>query len=91
MQNYLRMLWGKKVLEWSPTPEQALDVLLELNNRYALDGRDPNSYSGIFWVFGRYDRAWGPERPIFGKIRYMTSDSTVRKLDLKRYLQRYGR
>jgi deoxyribodipyrimidine photo-lyase len=91
MQNYLRMLWGKKVLEWSPTPEQALDVLIELNNRYALDGRDPNSYSGIFWVFGRYDRAWGPERPIFGKIRYMTSDSTVRKLDLKRYLQRYGR
>lgn len=91
MQNYLRMLWGKKVLEWSRTPQEALETLIELNNRYALDGRDPNSYSGIFWVFGRYDRAWGPERPIFGKIRYMTSDSTVRKLDLKKYLQKYGR
>lgn len=91
MQNYLRMLWGKKVLEWSRTPQQALTTLIELNNRYAVDGRDPNSYSGIFWVFGRYDRAWGPERPIFGKIRYMTSDSTLRKLDLKRYLQKYAR
>jgi deoxyribodipyrimidine photo-lyase len=91
MQNYLRMLWGKKVLEWSPQPQQALKSLIELNNKYALDGRDPNSYSGIFWVFGRYDRAWGPERKIFGKIRYMTSDSTAKKLDLKRYLQTWGR
>lgn len=90
MHNYLRMLWGKKVLEWSPTPEAALQTLIELNNRYALDGRDPNSFSGIFWIFGRYDRAWGPERPIFGKIRYMTSDSTRRKLRLKSYLQRYA-
>jgi len=90
MHNYLRMLWGKKVLEWSPTPEVALQTLVELNNRYALDGRDPNSYSGIFWVFGRYDRAWGPERPIFGKIRYMTSDSTKRKLRLKNYLKQYA-
>jgi deoxyribodipyrimidine photo-lyase len=84
------MLWGKKVLEWSPTPQDALKVLIELNNRYAVDGRDPNSYSGIFWVFGRYDRAWGPERPIFGKIRYMTSDSTLRKLDMKAYLAKWG-
>lgn len=91
MQNYLRMLWGKKVLEWSPQPQQALATLIELNNKYALDGRDPNSCSGIFWVFGRYDRAWGPERKIFGKIRYMTSDNTVKKLDLKRYLQTWGR
>jgi deoxyribodipyrimidine photo-lyase len=90
MHNYLRMLWGKKVLEWSPTPQDALKVLIELNNRYAVDGRDPNSYSGIFWVFGRYDRAWGPERPIFGKIRYMTSDSTLRKLDMKAYLAKWG-
>lgn len=90
MHNYLRMLWGKKVLEWSPTPQAALQVLIELNNRYAVDGRDPNSYSGIFWVFGRYDRAWGPERPIFGKIRYMTSDSTVRKLDIKAYLAKWA-
>ena len=90
IHNYLRMLWGKKVLEWSPTPRVALDVLIELNNRYALDGRDPNSYSGIFWVFGRYDRAWGPERPVFGKIRYMTSDSTRRKVRLKDYLAKFG-
>ena len=90
MHNYLRMLWGKKVLEWSPTPPAALEVLIELNNRYAVDGRDPNSYSGIFWVFGRYDRAWGPERPIFGKIRYMTSDSTLRKLDMKAYLAKWS-
>lgn len=90
MHNYLRMLWGKKVLEWSRTPQEALNVLIELNNRYAVDGRDPNSYSGIFWVFGRYDRAWGPERSIFGKIRYMTSDSTLRKLDMKSYLAKWG-
>lgn len=90
VQNYLRMLWGKQILAWSPSPARALEVMIELNNRYALDGRDPNSYAGIFWVLGRYDRAWGPERPIFGKVRYMTSDSTRRKLRLKRYLQRYG-
>jgi deoxyribodipyrimidine photo-lyase len=90
MHNYLRMLWGKKVLEWSPSPKEAIQHLIELNNRYAIDGRNPNSYSGIFWVFGRYDRAWGPERPIFGKIRYMTSDNTRRKLKLDRYLRTYG-
>ncbi len=90
IHNYLRMLWGKKVLEWSPDPREALATLIELNNKYALDGRDPNSYSGIFWVLGRYDRAWGPERPIFGKIRYMSSENTARKLSVKNYLARYG-
>lgn len=90
IQNYLRMLWGKRVLAWSESPEAALETLIELNNRYALDGRDPNSYSGIFWVFGRFDRAWGPERPIYGKVRYMTSRSTRRKLKLSRYLEQYG-
>lgn len=90
MHNYLRMLWGKKVLHWTKTPEEALEILIELNNRYALDGRDPNSYSGIFWTFGRFDRAWGPERPIFGKVRYMTSDSTRKKLRLNDYLDRWG-
>ncbi|MFN8546783.1 MAG: deoxyribodipyrimidine photolyase [Candidatus Eisenbacteria bacterium] len=89
MHNYLRMLWGKKVLEWARTPEEALTILIDLNNRYALDGRNPNSYSGIFWIFGRYDRAWGPERPIFGKIRYMSSENTARKLDVKSYVARY--
>jgi deoxyribodipyrimidine photo-lyase len=90
MHNYLRMLWGKKILEWSPSPMDALAIMIELNNKYALDGRDPNSYSGIFWVLGRYDRAWGPERPIFGKIRFMSSDATRRKLKLKTYLETYG-
>lgn len=90
MHNYLRMLWGKKVLHWTRSPREALAILIELNNRYALDGRNPNSYSGIFWVFGRFDRPWGPKREIFGSIRYMTSDSTLRKLNLKSYLHRWG-
>jgi deoxyribodipyrimidine photo-lyase len=72
MHNYLRMLWGKKILQWSATPREALAAMIELNNKYALDGRDPNSYSGIFWVLGRYDRPWFPELPIFGVVRYMT-------------------
>ncbi len=90
MHNYLRMLWGKLFLQWTATPQEALDYMLELNNKYALDGRDPNSYSGIFWTLGRYDRAWGPTRPIFGNVRYMTSDSTRRKLKLKQYLKTFG-
>ncbi|MEO1337405.1 MAG: deoxyribodipyrimidine photolyase, partial [Myxococcota bacterium] len=90
MHNYLRMLWGKKILEWSPHPRDALTVMIELNNKYALDGRNPNSYSGIFWVLGRYDRAWGPERPIYGKIRYMSSDNTKKKIRMTRYLSEYG-
>lgn len=91
IQNYLRMLWGKKILEWSPDAETALQTMLKLNDKYALDGRDPNSISGIFWCLGRYDRAWGPERPIFGKIRYMTSENTARKFSVKNYLQRYAK
>jgi deoxyribodipyrimidine photo-lyase len=90
IHNYLRMLWGKKILEWSASPREALDVMIELNDKYALDGRNPNSYSGIFWVLGRYDRAWGPERPIFGKIRYMTSDNTARKVRVKSYIASYA-
>jgi len=90
MHNYLRMLWGKKILHWTSSPREALNVLIELNNRYAIDGRDPNSYSGIFWTLGRYDRAWGPTRPIFGNVRYMTSDSTRKKLNLKNYLAKFG-
>ncbi len=89
IHNYLRMLWGKKVLQWSATPRDALSTLVELNNKYALDGRDPNSYSGIFWCLGRYDRAWGPERPIFGTVRYMSSENTARKVRVQRYLERY--
>ena len=91
IHNYLRMLWGKKILQWTATPRKALRVMIELNNRYALDGRDPNSYSGIFWVLGRYDRAWGPERPVFGKIRYMSSKNTARKVRVKNYLKEYAK
>ncbi len=90
IHNYLRMLWGKKILEWTATPREALRVMIELNNKYAIDGRNPNSYSGIFWVLGRYDRPWGPERPIFGNIRYMSSDSTRKKVHLGAYLKEYS-
>jgi deoxyribodipyrimidine photo-lyase len=90
IHNYLRMLWGKKILEWSRTPEEALETMIHLNNKYALDGRDPNSYSGIFWILGRYDRAWGPERPVFGTVRYMSSDNTARKVHVRNYLRRYS-
>ncbi len=91
MHNYLRMLWGKKILHWSSSPQEALRIMIELNNKYAVDGRNPNSYSGIFWVLGRYDRAWGPERPIFGKIRYMTSDSTRRKFKVDNYIEKFAK
>lgn len=90
IHNYLRMVWGKKILEWSPTPQAALEVMIELNDKYALDGRNPNSYSGIFWCLGRYDRPWGPERPIFGTVRFMSLASTRRKLRLEGYLRRHG-
>jgi deoxyribodipyrimidine photo-lyase len=90
IHNYLRMLWGKRVLEWSVKPETALATLIHLNNKYAVDGRDPNSYSGILWCFGLFDRAWGPERPIFGTVRYMSSQATLRKLKMKRYLARWS-
>lgn len=89
IHNYLRMLWGKRVLTWTRDARQALEFLVELNNKWALDGRDPNSYGGIFWCLGRYDRGW-PERDIFGVVRSMTSDSTRRKLDLDAYLAKYG-
>jgi deoxyribodipyrimidine photo-lyase len=90
IHNYLRMLWGKKILHWSGTPRKALRIMERLNNRYAVDGRDPNSYTGIFWVLGRHDRAWGPERPVFGKVRYMTTESAVRKVRMKGYLKRWA-
>lgn len=89
IHNYLRMLWGKKVLQWSRAPREALAVLIQLNNKYALDGRDPNSCSGIFWCLGRYDRPW-PERPVFGTVRSMSSESARKKLRLDGYLARYA-
>ena len=89
IHNYLRMVWGKKILEWTASPQEALDVMIELNNKYALDGRDPNSYTGIMWILGRYDRPWGPERPVFGKIRYMSSENTLRKVRATEYMEKY--
>lgn len=87
MHNYLRMLWAKKVLEWSPSAEQAYRVLEHLNNKYAIDGRDPNSYTGILWCFGLFDRPWPPERAVFGTVRYMSSENTARKFDLDGYYE----
>lgn len=90
IHGYLRMLWGKKILEWSRSPREALAAMLELNDRHALDGRDPNSLNGIFWVLGRYDRPWGPERPVFGTVRYMSSENTLRTLRAREYLRRWA-
>ncbi len=90
MHNYMRMLWGKKILHWTRSPQEALDVMIHLNNKYGLDGRDPNSYCGILWVLGRTDRAWGPKRPVFGSVRYMTSDSARKKLRLNAYLEQFS-
>lgn len=90
IHNALRMIWGKRVLEWTRGPEEALETLLALNDRWALDGRDPNSLTGILWCLGKYDRPWGPERPIFGTVRYMSSERARRKLALERYLERHA-
>ena len=85
IHNYLRMLWGKKVIEWSRDPEEAYRTLVHLNNKYALDGRNPNSWTGILWCFGLFDRPWAPERRVLGTLRYMSSDNTARKFKLGPY------
>jgi len=87
MHNYMRMYWGKKIIEWSPTPESAFKVALGLNNKYFIDGRDPNSYTGVAWLFGLHDRPWG-ERSIFGKVRYMAASGLERKCDIQGYVQK---
>ncbi len=86
VHNYVRMLWGKLVIQWTKNYEDAFQILEHLNNKYCLDGRNPNSYAGILWCFGKHDRAW-QEREIFGKLRYMTSDSTGKKFDSKKYIE----
>jgi deoxyribodipyrimidine photo-lyase len=86
IHGYYRMYWGKKIIEWSPTPEDALATAIYLNDRYALDGRDPNSYANILWCFGLHDRPWA-ERPIFGQVRYMSYDGMRRKTDVDAYVQ----
>jgi deoxyribodipyrimidine photo-lyase len=88
MHNYLRMYWAKKILEWSPTAAQAHQIAVRLNDKYELDGRDPNGYAGIAWaIVGKFDRPWF-ERPIFGQIRYMSGESTGRKFDSQKYIQK---
>jgi deoxyribodipyrimidine photo-lyase len=88
MHGYMRMYWGKKVIEWSPTPEQAFETLVYLNDTYELDGRDENGYAGISWCFGTHDRGWA-ERAIFGKIRYMNDRGLERKFRIREYAERW--
>ncbi len=90
IHNYIRMLWGKGIFAWSQSPEQAVERMTYLNDRWALDGRDPNSYAGIHWCLGRFDRAWGPERPLWGKLRYMTTHNARRKLRMENYLKKFS-
>jgi deoxyribodipyrimidine photo-lyase len=85
MHNYMRMYWGKKILEWTPSPQDAFTTALAINNRYFLDGRDAASFANVAWCFGLHDRAW-PERPIFGKVRYMNDAGLRRKFDIDRYV-----
>ena len=86
MHNYMRMYWGKKIIEWTGHPKDAFDIMLALNNRYELDGRDPSGFTGVAWCFGRHDRPW-QERPVFGKIRYMNAAGLERKFKIARYVQ----
>lgn len=87
MHGYMRMYWGKKIIEWSDSPEEAYHTCIHLNDRYELDGRDPNGYTGVAWCFGKHDRAW-KEREIFGKVRYMNANGLRRKFDIEKYVQR---
>jgi deoxyribodipyrimidine photo-lyase len=86
IHGYYRMYWGKKIVEWSPTYEQALQVMIDIHNSYALDGRDPNTYTNILWLFGLHDRPWG-EREVFGQLRYMSYDGMKRKTDTAAYVK----
>jgi deoxyribodipyrimidine photo-lyase len=85
LHNQMRMYWGKKILEWTPSPEDAHALALRLNNRYLLDGRDPASYANVGWIFGLHDRPW-PERPIYGTVRSMAAAGLRRKSDIDAYV-----
>jgi len=87
MQGYMRMYWGKKILEWSKTPQEAYATALYLNNKYEIDGRDPNGYAGVAWCFGKHDRPW-QERPVFGMVRYMNAAGLERKFIMNAYLEK---
>jgi len=88
LHGYMRMYWGKKILEWSATIEQAYLDAIYLNNKYALDGRDPNSYAGVAWCFGKHDRPWG-ERAVYGTVRCMVESGLRRKFDLDEYVKKF--
>jgi len=88
MHGYMRMYWGKKILEWTRSPREAYEIALYLNNKYELDGRDPNSYAGVAWCFGKHDRPWR-ERPAFGTVRYMNDRGLMRKFDVGRYVKQW--
>lgn len=91
MHNVMRMYWAKKILEWTPSVDKAMEYAIHLNDKYFLDGRDPNGYAGVAWaIVGKFDRAWG-ERPVFGKIRYMSGASTGKKFDSKLYIEQMNR
>jgi deoxyribodipyrimidine photo-lyase len=87
MHGYMRMYWGKKILEWTESPDEGFRIALALNNKYELDGRDPNGFAGVAWCFGKHDRAWA-ERPVFGKVRYMNASGLRRKFDPDAYVRR---
>ena len=90
MHGYVRMYWAKKILEWSASPEEAMASAIALNDRYEIDGRDPNGYAGVAWAIGgKHDRPWGPERPVFGTVRFMSFASTSRKFDSRAYIARW--
>ena len=90
MHGYMRMYWGKKIIEWSKNPQQAFKAALYFNNKYELDGRDPNGFTGVAWCFGKHDRAWS-ERRVFGKIRYMNAAGLKRKFDADAYVRKVGK
>jgi deoxyribodipyrimidine photo-lyase len=87
MHGYMRMYWGKKILEWTESPEEAQRIALYLNNKYELDGRDPNGFAGVAWCLGKHDRPWA-ERPVFGKVRYMNANGLRRKFDADGYVRK---
>lgn len=92
MHGYLRMYWAKKILEWTATPAEAFEIAVRFNDRYQLDGRDPNGYTGIAWAIGgKHDRPWAPQRAVFGMIRYMSAQGCARKFDVQAYIERVNK
>ncbi len=92
MHGYMRMYWAKKILEWTRAPEEAFEIAVRLNDRYELDGRDPNGYTGVAWAIGgKHDRPWAPRRAVFGLIRYMSADGCARKFDTRAYIEQVNK